>query len=188
MYSLIFKGKTSESLINVRNLHHPHHSMCNFQSLTFHTLQLQNVILIFYIKLFCMNVIFAFCFYPLCWTGSIILWYSPLQYFTPNLCVGLCFVALICSANHFFFLFGANFSGADLFLVWRRETPTQPQLLSGETRAAKSVLVTTQTPWLWRPEPYSCSLFPLAIFVWTCATSMSSWVRVARRDIIIVCK
>uniref|UniRef100_A0A8D3CS07 ATP-dependent 6-phosphofructokinase n=1 Tax=Scophthalmus maximus TaxID=52904 RepID=A0A8D3CS07_SCOMX len=44
------------------------------------------------------------------------------------------FICRLCSP--LFHIFGANFSDSDLFLVWRRETPPNPQLLSAETRAA----------------------------------------------------
>lgn len=78
------------------------------------------------------------------------------------------------------FLFGANFSGADLFLVWRRETPIQPQLLSGETRAAKRPLVTTQTRTVASEPPLKpccCSVFPWGYF---CLISCPCYLKVKK--------
>lgn len=75
------------------------------------------------------------------WTMSDIHLVFPGEYLSPNLTLTLC---VICPSVPLFHVFGANFSGNDLFLVWRRETPPHPQLLSGETRASTCQPATTQ--------------------------------------------
>lgn len=79
----------------------------------------------------------------------------------------------------YFASLGTNFSATDLFLVWRRDVPTHPQLLSCVTGAVTHSTDTTQGPTLWPlvlfatfrvktlhyTQSHKLILFPVAIFI-----------------------
>lgn len=55
-------------------------------------------------------------------------------------------IDVILDAFPYFAYLGTNFSAPDLFLVWRREIPTHPQLLSCVTEAEHAGLTQHRPP------------------------------------------